>query len=175
MVERTTVSPAEGESIQNPLGEKAANAGEDVPMEVTLAVEPKAKSHSPVEEHEESLAPRRQRGRPATHVWPSPGSATYTVGCRGCDGRSYRHLAKCQKRTELGLTASSDHAAGDHCHDGCAHTNGRSAVASSSRTTNCAASLCRHRCNDARLQFSLWSRGTGGDKPVTSGQSLNHS
>ena len=77
-------------------------------MEVALTVEPTAKSHAPVEEHEESLAPKRQRGRPATHVWPSPGSAEYTVGCPGCDGRSYRHLATCQqKRTELGLSAAS--------------------------------------------------------------------
>ena len=53
------------------------------------------------------LVPKRQRGRPATHCWPSPGSPEYTVGCPGCDGRSYRHLLKCQqKRVELGLTAS---------------------------------------------------------------------
>ena len=36
------------------------------------------------------------------------GSPEYTVGCPGCDGRSYRHLLKCQqKRTELGFSASS--------------------------------------------------------------------
>ena len=73
-------------------------------MEVAQAVEPTTKSHAPVEEHDESLVPKRQRGRPATHCWPSPGSPEYTVGCPGCDGRSYRHLLKCQqKRVELVL------------------------------------------------------------------------
>ena len=77
-------------------------------MEVAQAVEPTTKSHAPVEEHDESLVAKRQRGRPATHFWPSPRSPEYTVGCPGCDGRSYRHLLKCrQKRVELGLTASS--------------------------------------------------------------------
>ena len=42
------------------------------------------------------------------HCWPSPGSPRYTVGCPGCDGRSYRHLLKChEKRIELGFSASS--------------------------------------------------------------------
>ena len=82
--------------------------GGHVPMEVAQAVEPTSKSHAAVEEHDESLVPKRQRGRPATHCWPSPGSPEYTVGCPGCDGRSYRHLMKClQKRIELGLSASS--------------------------------------------------------------------
>ena len=82
--------------------------GGDVPMEVARAVQPTTKSHAPVEEHDESLVPKRQRGRPATHCWPSPGSPEYTVGCPGCDGRSYRHLLKCQqKRIELGLSALS--------------------------------------------------------------------
>ena len=97
-----------GESSQCPRGEQAASLGDDVPMKMARAVEPTAKSHAPVEEHEESLAPKRQRGRPASHVWPSPGSPEYTVGCLGCDGRSYRHLVKCQqKRSELGFSASS--------------------------------------------------------------------
>ena len=47
------------------------------------AVEPTTKSHAPVEEHDESLVPKKQRGRPATHCWPSPGSPEYTVGCPG--------------------------------------------------------------------------------------------
>ena len=34
-------------------------------MEVAQAVEPTTKSHSPVEEHDESLVPKTQRGRPA--------------------------------------------------------------------------------------------------------------
>ena len=77
-------------------------------MEVAQAVEPTTKSHAPVGKHDESLVPRRQRGRPATHCWPSPRSPEYTVGCPGFDGRSYRHLMKCQqKRIELGLSASS--------------------------------------------------------------------
>ena len=81
--------------------------GGDVPMELAQAVEPTTKSHAPVEEHDESLVPKRQRGRPATHCWPSPGSPEYTFGCPGCDGRSYRHFMECQqKRIELGLSAS---------------------------------------------------------------------
>ena len=108
MVERTEASPVEGESSQNPRGEKAASLSDDAPMELTHAVEPTAKSRAPVEEHEESLAPKRQRGRHATHAWPSPGSPEYTVACPRCDGRSYRHLTRCQlKRRERGLPASS--------------------------------------------------------------------
>ena len=77
-------------------------------MEVAQDVEPTTKSNAPVEEQDGSLVPKRQRGRPANHCWPSPGSPEYTVGCPGCDGRSYRHLLKCQqKRVELGPTASS--------------------------------------------------------------------
>ena len=86
----------------------SSGLGGDVPMEVAQAVEPTTKSHAPVEEHDESLVPKRRRGRPATHCWPSPRSPRYTVGCPGCDGRSCRHLTKCQqKRIELGLSASS--------------------------------------------------------------------
>ena len=86
----------------------SSGLGGDVPMEVAQAVEPTTKSHAPVEEHDESLVPKRQRGRPATHCWPSLGSLEYAVGCPGCDGRSYRHLLKCyQKRVELGFSASS--------------------------------------------------------------------
>ena len=97
------------ESSHYPSGERVdiSRPGVDVPVEVAQAVEPTTKSHAPVEEHDESLVPKRQRGRPATHCWPSPGSPEYTVGCPGCDGRSFRHLLKCQqKRVELGLTAS---------------------------------------------------------------------
>ena len=76
-------------------------------IEVAQAVEPISKSHAPVEEHDESLVPKRQRGRPAAHCWPSPGSPEHTGGCPGCDGRSCRHLLKCQqKRIELGVSAS---------------------------------------------------------------------
>ena len=99
---------AKAETPQYLCGEKPASLGDDVPMEMAHAVGPTAKSHAPVEEHEESLAPRRQRGRRAMHVWPSPGSPEYTVGCPGCDGRSCRHLARCQqKRREPRLPASS--------------------------------------------------------------------
>ena len=67
------------------------------------AVEPTTKSLAPVEKHDESLVPKRQRGRPATHCWQSPGSPEYTAGCPGC-----RHLLKCQqKRKELGFSAPS--------------------------------------------------------------------
>ena len=77
-------------------------------------MEPKTKSHAPVEEHDESFVPKRQKGQLATHCWPSPGSPEYTVGCPGCDGLSYRHLLKCQqKRTELGFSASSSLRNGD--------------------------------------------------------------
>ena len=98
------------ESSNHPGGERVDSSGPggDVPMDVARAVEPTTKSHFPVEEHDESLVPKRQRGRPATHCWPSMGSPEYTVGCPGCDGCSHRHLLKCQqKRIDLGLSASS--------------------------------------------------------------------
>ena len=76
-------SSAAVESSQRPSEERVDNFGHEsvVPTEVAQSVEPTTKSHSPVEEHDESLAPKRQRGRPATHSWPSLGSAEYTVGC----------------------------------------------------------------------------------------------
>ena len=98
------------ESSQLPSGQRIDSFGPEsvVPMEVAQSAEPTAKSHAPVEEHDESLVPKRQRGRPATHCWPSPGSPEYTVGCPGCDGCSRRHLLRCQqKRIALGFSASS--------------------------------------------------------------------
>ena len=109
-VARAQPSSAAVESSHHPSGERvdSSGAGGDVPMEAAQAVEPPTKSHASVEEHDESLVSKRQRGRPATHCWPSPGSPEYTVGCPGCDGRSYRHVMKCQqKRIELGLSPSS--------------------------------------------------------------------
>ena len=90
-VARAQPSSAAVESSHYPSGERVDSSGPggDVPMEVAQAVEP-----ATVEEHDESLVPKRQRGRPATHCWPSPGSPEYTVGCPGCGGRSYRHLLK---------------------------------------------------------------------------------
>ena len=73
MVERTETSAVEGESSHNPRGEKAASLSDDAPMELTQAVGPTAKSHAPVEEQEECLAPKRQRGRSATHVLAKSG------------------------------------------------------------------------------------------------------
>ena len=108
-VARAQPSSAAVESSHHPSGERVDSSGPggDVPMEVAQAVEPTTKSHAPAEEHDESLVPKRQRGRPATHCCPSRGSPEYTIGCPGCDGRSYRHLLKCQqKRVELALTAS---------------------------------------------------------------------
>ena len=67
-------------------------------MEVAQSAEPTTKSYSSVEEHDESLVPKRPRGRPATQCWPSLGSPGWTVGCPGCDGRSYRHLLTCQQK-----------------------------------------------------------------------------
>ena len=74
---------------QHPSGERVVNfgPGDVAPMESTHTKEPTMKSHASVEELDESLVPKRQRGRPATHCWPSPGSPEYTVGCPGCDGR----------------------------------------------------------------------------------------
>ena len=109
-VARAQPSSSAVESSHYPSGDRVESSGSgvDVPMEVAQAVVPTTKSHAPVEEHDESLVPKRQRGRPATHCWPSRGSPEYTVGCPGCDGRSCRHLLKCQqKRKELGLSASS--------------------------------------------------------------------
>ena len=88
-VARAQPSSAAVESSHHPSGESvdSSGSGGDVPMEVAQAVELTTKSHAPVEEHE---------------------STEYTVGCPGCDGRSYRHLLKCQqKRIELGFCASS--------------------------------------------------------------------
>ena len=61
------------ESGHYPSGERvdSSGSGGDVPMELAQAVEPTTKSHAPVEEHDESLVLKRQRGRPATHCWPS--------------------------------------------------------------------------------------------------------
>ena len=89
------------ESSHYPSGERvdSSGSGGDVPVEVAQAVEPTTKSHAPVEEHDESLVPKRQRGRPAAHCWASPESPEYTVGCPGCDGRSYRHLLKMSTET----------------------------------------------------------------------------
>ena len=109
-VARAQPSSAAVESSHQPSGVRVDSSGPggDVPMEVAQAVEPTTKSHAPVEEHDESLVPKRQRGRPAMHCWPSPGSPEYTVGCPGCDGRSYRRYLKCQqKRIEPGFFASS--------------------------------------------------------------------
>ena len=109
-VARAQPSSAAVESRHHPSGERVDSSGPggDVPVEVAQAVESTTKSHAQVEEHDESLVPKRQRGRPATHCWPSAGSPEYTVSCPGCDERSNRHLLKCQqKRVELGLTASS--------------------------------------------------------------------
>ena len=95
---------------QHPSGGRvdSSGLGGDVPMKVSQSVEPTKKSHAPVEELDESLAPKRQRGRPATHCSPSSGSTKYTAACPGCDGNSYRHLLKCQqKRVKLGFSASS--------------------------------------------------------------------
>ena len=93
---RAQPSSSAVESSHYPSGERvdSSGSGGDVPMEVAQAVEPTTKSHAPVE-HDESLVPKRQRGRPATHCWPTPGSPEYAVCCPGCDGRSYRHLLKC--------------------------------------------------------------------------------
>ena len=109
-VARAQPSSAAVESSHHPSGERvdSSGLGGDVPMEVAQAVEPTTKSDALVEEHDESLVPKRQRGRPATHCWPSPGLPEYTVGGPGCDGRSKRHMLKCQqKRVELGLSAST--------------------------------------------------------------------
>ena len=109
-VARAQPSSAAVESSQHPSGERVDSFGPEsvVLVEVAHSVEPTTKSHAPVEEHDECLAPKRQRRRPATHCWPSLGSPEYTVGCPGCDGRSYRHLLKFQqKRIALGFSASS--------------------------------------------------------------------
>ena len=60
----------------HPSGERVDSCGPggDVPLEVAPAMEPTMKSRAPVEEHDESLVPKRERGRPATHYWSSPGS-----------------------------------------------------------------------------------------------------
>ena len=156
------------ESSQYLRGEKAASLGDDVPMKMAHAVEPTAKSHVPVEEHEESLAPKRQRGRPATLVWSSLGSPGYTVGCPGCDGRSYRHLARSQqKRRELGLSASSSSRddMGDTVMSDAPTIEEASSPPPPAEKTTWAASLCRHGCDGARCITSVWSRGACGDKP----------
>ena len=43
-----------------------------------IQVERELTVHALVEKHDESLVPKRLRGRPATHCWPSPGSAEHS-------------------------------------------------------------------------------------------------
>ena len=117
VVARAQPSSAAADCSHHPSGERVVNFGPGnvVPMEVVhmqnrlvQQAEPTTKSHAPVEEHDESLVPKIQRGRPATLCWPSPGSPEYAVGCPGCDGRRCRHLLRCQqKRITLGFSASS--------------------------------------------------------------------
>ena len=70
-VARAQPSSAAVESSHHPSGDSVDSSGPggDVPMEVAQAVETTTKSHAPVEEHDESLVSKRQRGRPATHSW----------------------------------------------------------------------------------------------------------
>ena len=72
-VARAQPSSAAVESSHHPSGEEVDSSGPggDVPTEVAQAVEPTTISHVSVEEHDESLVPKRQRGRPATHCWPT--------------------------------------------------------------------------------------------------------
>ena len=65
-VARAQPSSSAVESSHYPSGERVDSYGSGVPMEVAQAT----KSHAPVEEHDESLVPKRPRGRPATHCWP---------------------------------------------------------------------------------------------------------
>ena len=62
-VARAQPSSAAMESSHHPSGERVDSSGPgvDVPMEVAQAVEPTTKSHAPVEEHDESLVPKRER------------------------------------------------------------------------------------------------------------------
>ena len=108
-VARAQPSSSAVESSHYPSGDRVESSGSgvDVPMEVAQAVALTTKSHAPVEEHDESLVPKRQRATREA-LLASPGSPEYTVGCPGCDGRSYRHLLKCQqKRAVLGFSAAS--------------------------------------------------------------------
>ena len=88
LVARAQSSSAAAESSHDPSGEKVVNFGPGnvVPMEVVQSTEPTLKSHDLLEEH----------GQVLDHQ--------YTVGCPGYDGRSYKHLLKCQqKRIALGF------------------------------------------------------------------------
>ena len=62
-VGRAQPSSAAVESSHHSSGERvdSSGSGGDVLMEVAQAVEPTTKSHAPVEEHDESLVPKRQR------------------------------------------------------------------------------------------------------------------
>ena len=90
-VARAQPSSAAVESSHHPSGERVDSSGPGVMCQWRWHKRwNQQRSHTlQVEEHDESLVPKRQRGRPATHCWPSPGSPEYTVGCPGCDGRSY--------------------------------------------------------------------------------------
>ena len=61
-VARAQPSSAAVESSHHPSGDGVDNHGPggDVPMDVAQAVEPTEKSHAPVEEHDESLVPKRE-------------------------------------------------------------------------------------------------------------------
>ena len=63
-VARAQPSSTAVESSHHPRGERVDSSGPggEVPMELAQAVEPTTKSHAPVEEHDESLVPKRQRG-----------------------------------------------------------------------------------------------------------------
>ena len=63
-VSKAQPSSAAVESSHHPSGERVDSSGPggDVPMEVAQAVEPTTKSHAPVEEHDQSLVPKRQKG-----------------------------------------------------------------------------------------------------------------
>ena len=67
------------------------------------------RSHTlPVEEHDESLAPKRQRETTRDARLAKSGITRMHSGLSWRDGRSYRHLVRCQQKCrELGLSASS--------------------------------------------------------------------
>ena len=70
------------------------------------AVEPTTKSHAPERSTMRASFQRDREGNPRRTVGQVRDLPNTSVGCPGCDGRSYRHLLKCQqKRIELGFSA----------------------------------------------------------------------
>ena len=107
-VARAQPSSSTVESSHHPSGERVdtSGSGGDVPVEVAQAVEPTTKSHAPVEEHDESLVPKRQScdallaksGITRIHSWLSRLRRTQLRTFAGMSAETYRTGFLCIKQ-----------------------------------------------------------------------------